>query len=538
MILNHHKFSVFLSKSESNPIIFDFLVALHKIIDHRYLPLKNRKKILTGLLIFSLIAAPQSVLAETDNSQDISNIKTIIPEISPEPTIEPTISPEPTITPTVTPTPKPTAKKLTSTLELMSEHDYVAESVTGLTTKKASVKTLQEDLNDYGTLYGKGMPYKEYKKAMNYMWTDCTDYKNEPIKVSVDLTKTIDYEKYVSILKKLSRYDGVYLYKIGETAGGKNLYSIEIDIDSTEDKEVFMFTGSIHAREFAGGEFLLKEFADLIQKAQTDEDTMNMLKKYKYVAVPIINADSRENIIDQKGNWKIGSKLWKAYKNGVDGNRNYPGLLWGQLAHGNSIPYNISDKSSYAYYAGDYAGCCSETKAMMKWFYHYVVIEQARYYFDYHQQGRVIYAGKGWQTRKQEKRCISLEKNVANILNDGNLKTYTCKKDNSQYGLQGEGSTNTDYAVSLAVGGKFSPAYGFTVFTDGKKEYPLLKVMDLDTTEIEVQEANSHFAAIAIEIGNGTNYLGNSKKTRRLNAKEYTKYHYSKLLEAIPGFIK
>jgi hypothetical protein len=276
----------------------------------------------------------------------------------------------------------------------MAEYDYVGSSVTGISKKKLPVKTLQKSVEDYGRLYGKGMPYSEYKAAMLNQWVDATEYGKKPVKISVNLTKTMDYDTYVDTLKKLSRYDGVYLYKIGKSTMGRDIYAIEIDVDSTLDKNVFMFTGEVHAREFAGGSFLVKEFVDLVLKAQTDKKTMQLLKGNKYVAVPIVNVDGREALITQPSKWMGNGELWKAYLNGTEGNRNFPGLQWGQVLYGNHKNWIIENKPGYANYPGSYAGCNSETKALMKWIYHYTVVEQADFYLDLHEQGSIVYAGK------------------------------------------------------------------------------------------------------------------------------------------------
>lgn len=465
------------------------------------------------------------------------------PTGAPEPTLPPdgTVTPTPSddTTPSITPSPTPVPYR-SRTLPLMAEYDYIGKSVTGITKKKESVKALNKKVKKYGTLYGTGMPLAEYKSAMGYHWVDMTEYNKEPVTINVDITKTMDYDTYVNILKKLSRYEGVFLYKIGKSTEGRDLYSIEIDMESTSKKKVFMLTGQVHAREFAGGTYIVKQFVDLVQKAQTDEKTMELLKNNKFVAVPIINVDGREALIKSPSKWTTqGKQLWKAYTNGTDGNRNFPGLQWGQVANGKKMISSISKKPAYANYVGDYAGSNSETKAMMKWIYHYTIVEQADFYLDMHQQGSIIYAGKTWQTKKQEQRCQDLRTGVLNVINKGSSKRkYGRVYESSLYGIRGEGSSLTDYAVSLAVGAKFSPAYGFSVFTDGKKEYPLLQVKDLDKKTVQVKEANKNFAAITVEIGYGTSYLGNSASTRKLLAKEYNNYYFDQLLEALSSIAK
>lgn len=455
-----------------------------------------------------------------------------------EPSVTP--NPEPTITPApdAVPTPAPVIY-LSETLKRMSTYDYVDNSITGVSEKRLSLKTLQAKVAQYGKLYGTGMPFEEYKEAMSYQWEDAKEYNKKPVKVTVDIKKTMNYDSYVSTLKKLSRYDGVNLFKIGTSTEGRDLYAIEIDVQSDEPKKVFMLTGQVHAREFAGGTFIVKQFADLIQKAQTDKGTMEFLKKNKFVAVPIINVDGREALIQEQKKWttKAGS-LWKAYTNGVEGNRNFPGLQWGQVAKGKTRKSIITSKPSYANYPGAYAGSNLETKAMMKWFYQYTVVEQAAAYLDLHQQGSIIYAGKGWQTRQQEQKSKDLRTKVLALINKNNLRRKYTKTGDSSIGLQGQGSSLTDYAITLAVGAKFSPAYGFSAFTDGKREYMLMEIRDLDYNKIKVEAANNNFAALTVEIGYDQSYLGNSSYTRSLLAKEYTNYNFDELLLKLPSMIK
>jgi predicted restriction endonuclease len=64
----------------------------------------------------------------------------------------------------------------------MSAYDYTGSSVTGVSTQKETLKTLQSYVKSFGTLYGAGMPYEEYKAAMNYMWEDKTEYNKAPVK--------------------------------------------------------------------------------------------------------------------------------------------------------------------------------------------------------------------------------------------------------------------------------------------------------------------------------------------------------------------
>jgi len=487
------------------------------------------------------------VNAETiDTDQTVTPTPTITETVTPTP--EPTITPSPELTvtptpePTPTPTPEPTKepeKFVPETLKLMEEYDYVGKSVTGLSNKKVSVKTLQNNVKSFGKLYGTGMSWKEYKEAMSYQWEDATEYIKKPSKTPVDLTKSMNYDTYVKTLKMLSRYDGVYLYKIGKSTEGRDLYAIEIDVDSENDKNVFMLTGQVHAREFAGGTYIVKQFVDLVQKAQTDKKTMDLLKNNKFVAVPIINVDGREALISEPSSWTTKSgELWKAYINGSDGNRNFPGLQWGQVISGKHLKWIIERKPTYANYPGSHAGSNSETRALMKWIYHYSIVEQASFYLDMHQQGSIIYAGKCWQTKQQERISLNLRTDVLSLINRGTTRRkYSRVYDDTSYGLQGEGSSLTDYAVSLAVGAKYSPAYGFSTFTDENREYILMEIKDLDKKLVKVKTANKNLGVITVEIGYGKSYLGNSSNTRRLIANEYKNFNFDKLLEGLPKML-
>ncbi len=300
-----------------------------------------------------------------------------------------------------------------------------------------------------------------------------------------------------------------------------------------------MFTGQVHAREFAGGTYLVKMFIDLVQKAQTDKGLKELLRHYKYVAIPIINVDVREALINDPASWTSSSGLWKAYVNGTDGNRNFPGVLWGQVSKGNRLKWNIRLTPGGDNYPGKTAGSCPETQAVMKWLYHYIIVDKARCLLDMHQQGSIIYAGKEWSTRAQEKTAEELRKKVMSFLNRGNSsgRTYKIAEDEPEYGLNGTGSTITDYAVSLASGAKFSVAMGFSAYTDGEREYMLMELGDLDKAKFPINAPNPEFSTLTIEIGLGQKYLGNSASTRKLIATEYKKYHFDALLESLPELL-
>lgn len=471
--------------------------------------------------------------------EEVTSTPISIPTLIPTPILTPTPTPiNPDIIDSEIPIEKIEIKDkfIPSTLKNMKEYDYVTSSTTGDYISQMTLKEMNKKYQKYGSLHTEGMPYKEYVEAMTYEWEDCTEYEKEPEPITIDIKKTINYDTYIDVLQKLSRYDGVYLYKIGESYEGRDLYAIEIDIESDAKKNVYMLTGQIHAREFAGGTFITKMLVDLIQDAQINKKAMKILKNNKFVAVPIINVDGREALIDNPSKWtdKQGEML-KAYTNKVDGNRNFPGLMCGQLSKGNKLKWNISKKPALFNYAGDYVGSNPETKALMKWLYHYIVIEQAVCLLDLHQQGSVVYAGKGWATNEQNKYSSDLRTKMFSHLNKGNKRTYGRIKDEPKYGLEGTNSTLTDYAISIACGSKFSPEHGFHVISDDKSDMILMQFNDLDNLNYKIDAPNIKFATLTIEIGVGKKYLGNSSTTRNNLNNEYSKYHFDTLLYNLPS---
>ena len=431
--------------------------------------------------------------------------------------------------------------KVSPTVVKANEFDYVSDSVTGLTTEAYSREEIEKLMKDYGKFLGPmGMPYDEYVEAMSAEWVDCTKYKKwgkVPKTVSIDISKSYTYDDLVKFMNNLSSREGVYLYDIGSTTSGKRMYALEIDIPSDKKKDVVILTGNIHARETAGSVYIIKEIADLLQSES--EEAKKLLETTRFAIVACVNPDGRDGVAFDTKNYKYSSgKLWKATSNGTDLNRNFPGLVWSQIKKGNSRSDYISTSSKKMYYPGEYAGSCNETKVMMKFLYHFIVLEKAQVLIDYHQQGRIAYAGKPWQTNAQQKRCKTLANFLFKKMNVGNSKTYYWDSEENSYGLDGTGSTLTDYAVSLATGAKFSPGYGFMVYTDGSQEYPLIMIPRLEKTDFDVvNETNKKFATSTLEIGYKEEYLGYSENSRKLLKEEYYNYHFDRLLYYIREYL-
>lgn len=424
--------------------------------------------------------------------------------------------------------------KRNNTLETVNSFDYFTDSITGISNTQYTVEELRTAIAERGATFGgtPGMPVEEYRAAMEYKWTDCTQYGIEPEKIDFSLTDKYRYKDLENILKILSGYEGVYLYDIGRTTEGRTMYALEIDVPSENEKTTVILTGTIHARETAGTTFLFKEIIDLLQN--DTEENENILKNLKLAAVLCVNPDGREGVAFDTSNFTYpDGQLWKAASNGTDLNRNFPGLSFSQIGKGNKKTPNISSSPEKIFYPGDHGGCNSEIRAMIKFLYHYIVIDKAPVLIDYHQQGSIGYAGKPWDSIAHQKACQKLADQMFEMMNKGNRRRYIWIPEPDEYGLNGTGSTLTDYACSVAYGAKFSPAFGFCVYTDGIREYPLCEIPKMDDSPIEFNIPNNNFRTMTFEIGSGRSYLGYSDTTRKQLAKEYEDYHFDRVFYRI-----
>lgn len=428
--------------------------------------------------------------------------------------------------------------RTTATLEKMKTINYFEDSTTGLTNTQYTPKEINNLIADYGKFEGcKGMPVEEYRAAMEYEWKNATVYDKKLVKVKVDLTKAYKYSDIVAMLKKLSRYEGVYLYEIGTTLQGRTMYALEIDVPSDKEKNTVILTGGVHARETAGPTYLLKEIADLLS-ANTAE-SREVLATTRFACVPCVNPDGREGVCFDTANYTYkDGQYWKAASNGVDINRNFPGLGTSFTLNGNKKNWALSSTAEGIYYPGEYCGCNPETQALMKFLYHYIAIEQAQILIDYHQQGGISYAGKPWATKAQQAACKDLSNSMLAVLNKDNSSKYTWAGEVDGYGLDGTGSTLTDYACAIAYGAKFSPGYGFYVYTDGKDEYPLVVIPRAEKSKVTLTETTPGFRTMTFEIGEGRKYLGYSQNTRNLIAQEYETRHFDRVLYEVSKYAK
>ena len=401
---------------------------------------------------------------------------------------------------------------------------------------------IQAKIGSLGTFKGTqlGMTEKEYKSAMNFKWKDATLYKKKVVKASIDLTKQYKYAQLATIMGNLSTRAGVYRYIIGYSVQRRPIYSLEVDLTGGKAEHTVLLTGQVHARETAGPTYILKQLIDILDAYDKgDERAKDVLSTTRFVAVPCVNPDAHDGIGFNVKKWTYtDGQLWKANANGADLNRNFPGLSWVITKKGySSTPYNATS-SSKIYYAGNHAGSEPETKAMMKFYQYWIGVEKAEMLIDYHQQGRISYTGKSYGTESMNTLSETLRKALYATQKKGPLgRSYNYPEATDEdtyktFGNNGAGSTNTDYAWAVALGAKFSTSYGFSVFVDRAGiEHPLVEVGHQDNPAYDLEKVKvPTFRSFSWEIGSGRDYLGYSKETLKLIAKEYDNYNFGEML--------
>ena len=386
-------------------------------------------------------------------------------------------------------------------------------------TRLVPLSVLNEEYAAYGRITIDGMLGSDYNRAMSAVWTD-VDTPGNPVSSDIDLHDLMDYETIEQYLCNIGRYDGVSVSVIGKSELGRNIYMVTLNLGGgpAADKPLIMMTGSVHAREFAGAEYIVKFLSDTLALAQTDAYTRALLGSVTIVAVPLVNPDGRELIIAG------GDPSRKSNASGVDLNRAMPSANAGQLAAGNKLVENFTNQPGMDFFAGYTLGSESETQALIKWMNVYV--PQAAAYIDLHQQGGVSFYNKGFVTAESDAACRSFAKSINKVLNSG----YRLRNETVGYGLIGEGGTMTDYARSVAEGFVFSYRFGRLTLPVGGAETPLLCFTDLDNCPEYYQPANPDFLCMSIEIGRKPSALGAGETARRRRATEYDRYGWENFL--------
>ena len=397
------------------------------------------------------------------------------------------------------------------------------------------------DILGYGSITIAGMTLKDYNDYLSQEWFEII-LEGEPIEMDIDLSKTYTYKDIEKVLFNLSKYEGVCLYTIGKSVEGRNIYAINIDVEGSLkivngkmvasenilNKEIILTTGQIHGREFAGCDFIIKQFNDLLRQSKIDVYVKELLKTTVFTAIPCINPDVRESIINGTSLSSIDGHLQKTNANDVDLNRNFPSLNAGQLALGATKNENFSNTPG-TFFGGYNLGSEPETKAVMKWLDFFSPISDS--ILDYHQQGGGIYHAKGWDTKDNRKRYREYAKKIIRLLNMNAKDKYSLFTELYD-GADGVGGSLTDYANSIATGMKWSTKYGRMVLADkNNEEIPLIVYYGLDKYKEHHIQQNPTLVTGTLEISRTREAYGNSCKARIIRREEYLEYNFDKLLQ-------
>ncbi len=190
----------------------------------------------------------------------------------------------------------------------------------------------------------------------------------EEIQNEQPLVNTSSPESFDSLLGTVTalknRYpDLLRIYTAGYSESGREL--LLYTLGSGEKKA--LITGAIHAREHITTKYLLKVTEDYCNAYYSatghygSYDIYNLLNEYTLYIIPCINPDGLEIILSNDSpekNVRV-SKLseYKANKNGVDLNRNFP-IAWDYINNGVTAPADY-------YFKGYESGSAKETQVLM-----------------------------------------------------------------------------------------------------------------------------------------------------------------------------
>ena len=212
-----------------------------------------------------------------------------------------------------------------------------------------------------------------------------------------DIIKTDGAESFSSLIENLGALKYNYpellkLYTAGYSEAGRELLTVTLG----NGPKKALLLGAVHAREHITTKYLLC-CIETYCKAYYSPDgffenynVKDLLDAYTLYIIPCVNPDGLEIIRSRENpqNFVNVSTLseYKANKNGVDLNRNFP-LAWEQINNNVTRP-------SECFYKGSSPACASETKAIMK------LCDENSFEFaiSFHIKGNCIYWGDNYDT--------------------------------------------------------------------------------------------------------------------------------------------
>lgn len=225
---------------------------------------------------------------------------------------------------------------------------------------------------------------------------DCTEKK--AVFFLPEIIDVSHAESFASLTESLTKLVNTYpdllaFDTAGKSAGGRELAAVKL---GTGERKALII-GGIHAREHISTKYLLCCIETYCRAFYTDEgmlggyDIRSLLSGFTLYIVPCANPDGLE-IIQSRDKPAAGVKVkkpaeYKANKNGVDLNRNFP-LAWEQIDNGIAVPSEL-------YYKGGSAASEPETKALMQ----LCTQNDFEFLISVHIKGNCIYWGDTYDTR-------------------------------------------------------------------------------------------------------------------------------------------
>lgn len=190
----------------------------------------------------------------------------------------------------------------------------------------------------------------------------------EVIQNRTTIVNTTTPESFDSLLGTITALknqfpDIIKIYTAGYSESGKEILMYTLG----NGNKKALITGAIHAREHITTKYLLKVTEDYCNAYYGatgyygNFDIYNLLNEYTLYIIPCINPDGLEIILSNDSpekNVRV-SKLseYKANKNGVDLNRNFP-IAWEYINNGVTVPADF-------YFKGYESGSAKETQVLM-----------------------------------------------------------------------------------------------------------------------------------------------------------------------------
>ena len=181
-----------------------------------------------------------------------------------------------------------------------------------------------------------------------------------------------DYRRlgdYNQEMKKLAKQNPglVKLFKMPrKSLEGRAIYGVEIakNVKNANDgRPIFYMDGVHHAREWPASEYTMLYIHHLVEKFGKDRQVTSLLKKARFIGVPIVNVDgfvySRESVLSYNQELRNRTSLTGAV-NGFEGywrkNRRSLTGMTAPEAKSNPDAYGVDPNRNYSYLWGDSDG--------------------------------------------------------------------------------------------------------------------------------------------------------------------------------------